>query len=122
MEYFPLGDLQKHMSKSGPMLEAHVRTVIYQVHTEKTPQNVLIKSQPPQKYCNRIRAPTEMLSTVKGTREYMAPELVYPKSVVEVNNQACDMWSLGEMAHPLQAFWSETCPIKGVYTKLTSHE
>jgi serine/threonine protein kinase len=70
---------------------------------------VLIKSQPPQKdwwvklsdfgISKRIRAPTEMLSTVKGTREYMAPELVYSKSGAQVSNQACDMWSLGEMAH-----------------------
>jgi len=31
MEYFPLGDLQKYMSKTGPMAEADVRPVIYQV-------------------------------------------------------------------------------------------
>ncbi|KAK0710165.1 WD40-repeat-containing domain protein [Lasiosphaeria miniovina] len=126
MEYFPLGDLQKHMSKSGPMPETHVRTVIYQVleglhymhregfaHRDIKPGNILIKSQPPQKdwwvklsdfgISKRIRAPTEMQSTVKGTREYMAPELLFPKSGVQVNNQACDMWSLGEMAHRMLA-------------------
>ena len=31
MEYFPQGDLQKYMSKTGPMPEVHVRSVIYQV-------------------------------------------------------------------------------------------
>lgn len=69
----------------------------------------MIKSQPPQKdwwvklsdfgISKRIKSPTEMLSTVKGTREYMAPELVHSKSGAQISNQACDMWSLGEMAH-----------------------
>ncbi len=42
-----------------------------------------------------------MLSTVKGTLPYMAPELVAhePGSTVQIDHQACDMWSLGEMAH-----------------------
>lgn len=31
MEYFSLGDLQQHMSETGPMAEADVRLVIYQV-------------------------------------------------------------------------------------------
>lgn len=31
MEYFPLGDLQQHMSKTGPMAEADVCVIIYQV-------------------------------------------------------------------------------------------
>ena len=31
MEYFPLGDLQEHMSKTGPMAEADVRVIVCQV-------------------------------------------------------------------------------------------
>jgi serine/threonine protein kinase len=42
-----------------------------------------------------------MLSTVKGTPPYMAPELVThePGSARQVDHRSCDMWSLGEMAH-----------------------
>lgn len=72
---------------------------------------MLIKSKPPQRdwwvklsdfgISKRIKASTEMLSTVKGTPSYMAPELVNydPGSAVQVDNRAGDMWSLGEMAH-----------------------
>lgn len=31
MEYFPLGDLQQHMSKTGPMAETDVCAIISQV-------------------------------------------------------------------------------------------
>lgn len=31
MEYFPLGDLQQHMSKTGLMAEGDVCVIIYQV-------------------------------------------------------------------------------------------
>lgn len=42
-----------------------------------------------------------MLSTVKGTPQYMAPELVLyePGSTIQVDYQVTDMWSLGEMAY-----------------------
>jgi serine/threonine protein kinase len=42
----------------------------------------------------------EMLSTIKGTISYMAPELFgyEPGSSYQVDYQAADMWSLGEMA------------------------
>ncbi|KAK4148863.1 kinase-like domain-containing protein [Chaetomidium leptoderma] len=124
MEYFPLGDLQQHMSKTGPMAEAGVCVIIYQVleglhymhregfaHRDIKPGNVLIKSQPPQRdwwvklsdfgISKRIPGLTEMLSTVKGTPQYMAPELgTYERgSAIQVDHRAGDMWSLGEMAH-----------------------
>jgi len=79
--------------------------------TNRRPQNVLIKSQPPQSgwwvklsdfgISKRIEGAMEMLSTVKGTPPYMAPELLThePGSKVEVDHRAADMWSLGEMAY-----------------------
>jgi serine/threonine protein kinase len=72
---------------------------------------VLIKSQPPQRawwvklsdfgISKRIEGSAAMLSTVKGTPQYMPPELVThePGSTTQINYQVADMWSLGEMAH-----------------------
>lgn len=72
---------------------------------------MLIKSQPPQPnwwvklsdfgISKRIEGSTEKLSTVKGTQQYMAPELVShePGSTIQVDHQVADMWSLGVMAH-----------------------
>lgn len=72
---------------------------------------MLIKSQPPQPnwwvklsdfgISKRIEESTAMLSTVKGTQQYMAPELVShePGSTIQVDYQVADMWSLGVMAH-----------------------
>lgn len=42
-----------------------------------------------------------MVSTIKGTPIYMAPELrdYEPGSDVVIDHQAADMWSLGEMAY-----------------------
>jgi serine/threonine protein kinase len=72
----------------------------------------LIKSQPPQQrnwwvklsdfgISKRIEGSAAMLSTVKGTPQYMAPELFNyePGSTIHVDHQVADMWSLGEMAH-----------------------
>lgn len=77
----------------------------------------------------RVSGPTEMLSTVKGTPPYMAPELnTYERgSTIQVDHRAGDMWSLGEMAHRMltatAAFsshaalfsymiWSDTLPFQ----------
>ncbi len=100
---------------------------------------MLIRSQPPQRdwwvklsdfgISKRISGPTEMLSTVKGTPQYMAPELnTYERgSTIQVDHRAGDMWSLGEMAHRMltatAAFsshaalfsymiWSDTLPFQ----------
>jgi serine/threonine protein kinase len=71
----------------------------------------LIKSQPPQGdwwvklsdfgLSKRIKAPTEMVSKVLGTLQYMAPELLShePGCSTQVDHRAADMWSLGEMVH-----------------------
>ncbi len=72
---------------------------------------MLVKSQPPQRdwwvklsdfgISKRIQGLTGTMSTVKGTLPYMAPELVTHErgSVIQFDNRAADMWSLGEMAH-----------------------
>jgi serine/threonine protein kinase len=73
-------------------------------------QNILIKSQPPDHWWVKIadfgiskRAEQENCpSTIKGTLEYMAPELLgfgESSSTLDSNGrqQAADMWALGEI-------------------------
>ncbi len=72
---------------------------------------MLIKSLPPQRdwwvklsdfgISKRIEGSTAMLSSVKGTPQYMAPELAScePGRTIQIDQRAGDMWSLGEMVH-----------------------
>ena len=69
----------------------------------------MIKSQPPIGawwvkisdfgISKRINSSREPLSTVKGTVPYMAPEILgqEPGASYQIDYQAADMWSLGEM-------------------------
>ena len=73
-------------------------------------QNILIKSQPPENWWVKLadfgiskRAEEGAgASTVKGTLEFMAPELLgfIPSAEDEqsYDNQPADMWALGEVA------------------------
>lgn len=126
MEYFPLGDLQKFMDKPGLIDEADVREISFQVleglsymhregfaHRDIKPGNVLIRSQPPNSkwwvkisdfgISKRVEGSIKVASTIKGTRPYMAPELLFyePGSPIPINHQAADMWALGVMAYRL---------------------
>ncbi|UKZ68929.1 uncharacterized protein TrAtP1_009947 [Trichoderma atroviride] len=126
MEYFPLGDLQKYMDKPGLIDEADVREISFQVleglsymhregfaHRDIKPDNVLIRSQPPTSkwwvkisdfgISKRVEGPNKVVSSIKGTIPYMAPELLFhePSSPNPVDHQAADMWALGEMAYRL---------------------
>jgi serine/threonine protein kinase len=69
----------------------------------------MIKSMPPHSewwvkvsdfgITKRMNSAMEVLSTVKGTMPYMAPELLShePGRMIMIDHQAADMWSLGEM-------------------------
>ncbi|KAK1240314.1 hypothetical protein MKX08_007756 [Trichoderma sp. CBMAI-0020] len=126
MEYFPLGDLQKYMDKPGLIDEVDVREISFQVleglsymhregfaHRDIKPDNVLIRSQPPTSkwwvkisdfgISKRVEGSNKVVSSIKGTIPYMAPELLFhePSSPNPINHQAADMWALGEMAYRL---------------------
>ncbi|PNP39232.1 hypothetical protein TGAMA5MH_08909 [Trichoderma gamsii] len=123
MEYLPLGDLQKYMDKHRLIDETNVREISFQVleglsymhregfaHRDIKPDNVLIRSQPPMNnwwvkisdfgISKRVEGSIKVVSSIKGTIPYMAPELLFhePSSSNQINHQAADMWALGEMA------------------------
>lgn len=76
-------------------------------------KNMLIRSQPPTSkwwvkisdfgISKRVEGSIKVVSSIKGTMPYMAPELLFhePSSTNPINHQAADMWALGEMAYRL---------------------
>ncbi|KAL7908552.1 kinase-like protein [Trichoderma velutinum] len=124
MEYFPSGDLQNYMSKTGPMDEANTREISFQVleglsymhqegfaHRDIKPANILIRAQPPKSkwwvkisdfgISKRVEGPKQVMTSAKGTIPYMAPELLSyePSRLTLINYEAADMWALGEMTY-----------------------
>jgi serine/threonine protein kinase len=85
---------------------------------------VLIKSQPPKGkwwvkisdfgISKRIEG-SKAQSTVKGTLQYMAPELIYHVAGNSINYLAADMWALGTMVYRLLTLMP-VFPNPGAYT------
>ncbi|KAH6870970.1 kinase-like domain-containing protein [Thelonectria olida] len=124
MEYVPTGDLQTYLREHPALPEDNSRQIISQVlqgleimhregfaHRDIKPQNILIYQYPmptePGSWwvklsdfgiSKRLEAATSSASTVIGTEEYMAPELLSHLS--DINYPAADMWALGVMT-----FW-----------------
>ncbi|KAF2463303.1 kinase-like protein [Lindgomyces ingoldianus] len=122
MEYLNHGDLQTYLNQIPRLSEPEGREITFQIleglhcmhqnefaHRDLKPGNILIRSMPPDnwwiKLCDfgisKNLADDFTKSTVKGTLAYMAPELLEKVDSVKErnsrNNQAADMWALGEI-------------------------
>ncbi|KAL3492419.1 kinase-like domain-containing protein [Aspergillus germanicus] len=122
MEYFPLGDLQSHLS--SPMPESDVQVIIYQVlqglehlhnnefaHRDLKPENIFVVQASPEWWIKigdlgiskRVNQDTALRTRV-GSPGYLAPEIVeqelYGSDATSVEyTHAVDVWALGVMTH-----------------------
>ncbi|XP_063610743.1 serine/threonine-protein kinase 36-like [Penaeus indicus] len=107
-EYVP-GQLFQLLESNGPLPEERVRQIscnlvsaIYYLHSHRIlhrdikPQNILISSSGEAKLCDfgfsrKMGINTYVLTSIKGTPLYMAPELIEEKPY----DHTADLWSLG---------------------------
>lgn len=124
MEYFPLGDLQDHLSHSLP--ETEVQQIAFQIveglsfmhlngfaHRDLKPSNILIKSLGPDWWVKigdfgiskRAEEGLTALRTFSGTLGFLAPEVLVQNGFLDCEEfgelreytVAVDIWSLGEI-------------------------
>ncbi|XP_022234177.2 serine/threonine-protein kinase fused [Drosophila obscura] len=134
---FALMDLHRYLSFNGAMPEEHARRVIghlvsalYYLHSNRIlhrdlkPQNVLLDKNMHAKLCDfglarNMTLGTHVLTSIKGTPLYMAPELLAEQPY---DHQA-DMWSLGCIAYESMAGQPPFCATSILHlVKLIKHE
>ncbi|XP_001354387.3 serine/threonine-protein kinase fused [Drosophila pseudoobscura] len=134
---FALMDLHRYLSFNGAMAEEHARRVIghlvsalYYLHSNRIlhrdlkPQNVLLDKNMHAKLCDfglarNMTLGTHVLTSIKGTPLYMAPELLAEQPY---DHQA-DMWSLGCIAYESMAGQPPFCATSILHlVKLIKHE
>ncbi|EDW33770.1 GL26989 [Drosophila persimilis] len=134
---FALMDLHRYLSFNGAMAEEHARRVIghlvsalYYLHSNRIlhrdlkPQNVLLDKNMHAKLCDfglarNMTLGTHVLTSIKGTPLYMAPELLAEQPY---DHQA-DMWSLGCIAYESMAGQPLFCATSILHlVKLIKHE
>ncbi|XP_060664598.1 serine/threonine-protein kinase fused [Drosophila nasuta] len=114
---FAVMDLHRYLSYNGAMPEEHARRVVchlvsalYYLHSNRIlhrdlkPQNVLLDKNMHAKLCDfglarNMTMGTHVLTSIKGTPLYMAPELLAEQPY---DHQA-DLWSLGCIAYESMA-------------------
>lgn len=129
MEYLDLGDLQSHLTKSGPFKEADTQFISNQilrgleymhergfVHRDLKPSNLLIKQMPPGRpwwvkisdfgLSKNIQQSRALPSNVCGTLGFLAPELLGFNTPGDQLSQlekwkAADIWAFGETVYRL---------------------
>ncbi|KAK7079945.1 Serine/threonine-protein kinase 36, partial [Halocaridina rubra] len=113
-EYVP-GQLFQLLESNGPLREERVRQIacnlvsaIYYLHSHRIlhrdikPQNILLASSGEAKLCDfgfsrKMGINTYVLTSVKGTPLYMAPEVIEEKPY----DHTADLWSLGCIIYEL---------------------
>lgn len=134
---FALMDLHRYLSFNGAMPEEHAQRVVchlvsalYYLHSNRIlhrdlkPQNVLLDKNMHAKLCDfglarNMTMGTHVLTSIKGTPLYMAPELLAEQPY---DHQA-DMWSLGCIAYESMAAQPPFCATSILHlVKLIKHE
>ncbi|KAJ5573296.1 Tetratricopeptide-like helical [Penicillium hetheringtonii] len=118
MEYLELGDLLDYMDDRPRIPESEAQEITFQIleglemmhrnefaHRDLKPKNILIKSQPPERWwikiadfgiSKRISESSAFSTTLKGTPGFIAPELY--GFINYGSAYATDIWSLGEIS------------------------
>ncbi|EDV99811.1 serine/threonine-protein kinase fused [Drosophila grimshawi] len=134
---FALMDLHRYLSFNGAMPEedaqrvvCHLVSALYYLHSNRIlhrdlkPQNVLLDKNMHAKLCDfglarNMTMGTHVLTSIKGTPLYMAPELLAEQPY---DHQA-DMWSLGCIAYESMAAQPPFCATSILHlVKLIKHE
>lgn len=134
---FALIDLHRYLGRNGPMTEdkaqrliCHLVSALYYLHSNRIlhrdlkPQNVLLNEDMHAKLCDfglarNMTMGTHVLTSIKGTPLYMAPELLAERAY---DHQA-DMWSLGCIAYESMAGQPPFCTTSILHlVKLIKHE
>ncbi|KAH8284359.1 hypothetical protein KR018_004915 [Drosophila ironensis] len=134
---FALMDLHRYLSYHGAMEEAagrrvigHLVSALYYLHANRIlhrdlkPQNVLLDKNMHAKLCDfglarNMTLGTHVLTSIKGTPLYMAPELLAEQPY----DHLADMWSLGCIAYESLAGQPPFCASSIMHlVKMIKHE
>ncbi|KNC32026.1 Serine/threonine-protein kinase fused [Lucilia cuprina] len=134
---FALIDLHRYMSRNGALTEdkaqrliCHLVSALYYLHSNRIlhrdlkPQNVLLDEDLHAKLCDfglarNMTMSTHVLTSIKGTPLYMAPELLAERPY---DHQA-DLWSLGCIAYETMAGQPPFCTTSILHlVKIIKHE
>ncbi|EDW82803.1 uncharacterized protein Dwil_GK10190 [Drosophila willistoni] len=134
---FAITDLHRYLSRHGSLPEteasrviSHLVSALYYLHSHRIlhrdlkPQNVLLDEQMNAKLCDfglarNMTMGTHVLTSIKGTPLYMAPELLAEQPY---NHQA-DIWSLGCIAYESMAGQPPFCATSILHlVKMIKHE
>lgn len=134
---FALIDLHRYMARNGALTEekaqrliCHLVSALYYLHSNRIlhrdlkPQNVLLDEDLHAKLCDfglarNMTMSTHVLTSIKGTPLYMAPELLAERPY---DHQA-DLWSLGCIAYETMAGQPPFCTTSILHlVKIIKHE
>ncbi|KAK2761291.1 hypothetical protein FQN54_001813 [Arachnomyces sp. PD_36] len=121
MEYFELGDLERHITPDTPITESDVKAITTDIlsglrimhdenfaHRDLKPSNIFVVQKPPDSkwwikigdfgISKRVEGDETALRTQIGSLHYQAPEITgdfYTDEPTSTYDKAVDMWSLG---------------------------